>query len=117
MSAGVGAHCRGAARGGDPGLQVGNGPQELDSYGTRVRTRLGVLTPGRALEWVRRGRAAEAAGAEGADAHRGEPGGFSDGEALATAGRVQGALAVPSPGQRLALEVPASAGTPMRPPR
>jgi RNA polymerase sigma-70 factor (ECF subfamily) len=92
-------------------LQVWNCPEELDGRGSTIRTRLAVLTHGRAVEWVRRDRAAKAAGAE---PHRGEPGGFSDreelAEALATAGRVQAALAELSPEQQLALEVTCSGG-------
>jgi RNA polymerase sigma-70 factor (ECF subfamily) len=90
-------------------LQVWKHPQELDGYGTRVRTRLAVLTHGRAVEWVRRERATAAARADGAGPPQGETGGFSDSEELAealiTAGRVQGALAELSPEQRMALEV------------
>jgi DNA-directed RNA polymerase specialized sigma24 family protein len=75
----------------------------------RRRTRLAVLTHGRAVEWVRRERAAAAEQTQVADADPGGPGGFSDAEepaeALATAGRVQGALADLGPEHRLALEV------------
>jgi RNA polymerase sigma-70 factor (ECF subfamily) len=90
-------------------LQIWNHPEELDGHGSTIRTRLAVLTHGRAVERVRRDRAAEADGAEGTAPHRGEPVGFSAAqelaEALATAGRVQGALAELSPEQQLALEV------------
>jgi RNA polymerase sigma-70 factor (ECF subfamily) len=90
-------------------LHVWARPQELDGYGTRIRTRLAVLTHGRAVAWVRQERAAAIDAAEVADAGGGELDRFSDAEeladALATAGRVQGALAGLSPEQRLALEL------------
>jgi RNA polymerase sigma-70 factor (ECF subfamily) len=90
-------------------LQVWNRPEELDGYGTRIRTRLAVLTHDRAVEWVRQERATEDARVDGADAHRAQPGGFSDAEELAEAllkaGQVQSALAGLTPEQRLALEV------------
>jgi RNA polymerase sigma-70 factor (ECF subfamily) len=89
-------------------LRVWTHPQELDGYEARVRTRLAVLTHDRAVEAVRRERAAAPRDAR-ADAHAGEQVRFSDGqelaEALSTAARVQGALADLGAEQRLALEV------------
>ena len=85
-------------------LHIWDCPQELEGHGDSIRTRLAVLTHGRALEWIR--RSAEGAGDDG---HRGELCSFSDGEelaeSLATAGRVQGAVAELSPEEHLALEV------------
>jgi RNA polymerase sigma-70 factor (ECF subfamily) len=90
-------------------LQVWDRPQVLDGHGDKIRTRLAVLTHGRAVEWVRVDRAAATARADGDEVPRGAPARFSDAEelaeALTTAGRVQGALADLSPEQRLALEV------------
>jgi RNA polymerase sigma-70 factor (ECF subfamily) len=90
-------------------LRVWTHPEELDGHGTKVRTRLAVLTHDRAVEAVRQERAAAAAQVDTIGAGRGETERFSDGqelaEALGTAARVQEALAALAPEQRLALEV------------
>jgi RNA polymerase sigma-70 factor (ECF subfamily) len=90
-------------------LRVWTDPAELDGYGDRVRTRLAVLTHDRAVEAVRRERAASAPRRDTAGVAAGEPVRFTDGqelaEALSTAARVHGALADLDPGARQALEV------------
>jgi RNA polymerase sigma-70 factor, ECF subfamily len=84
-------------------------PEQLDGHGTGVRTRLAVLTHARAVEWVREGRTEAAAHADVEEADERGAGRFSDAEeladALATAGRVHGALTELTHEQRLALEV------------